>query len=407
MSVSPALTGSPQVPARFEVRGELGRGGMAVVYHAYDMAGERDVALKFLPPTEDEQLKKRFQREAVDLSAVYHPNIVDFYAVGESQGHEFIEMEYVDGGNLARFARDCDSLRELLEVFVKICHGLEHMHRCGVVHRDIKPANILMTKGGEPKISDMGLARREEGRSQLTQDGALLGTASYLAPEQLMSHAVGPSADLYALGVCMFEAVTCQHPFNAVGPMAMLRAHLDQKPNPPSSVVPGLPERLDRLILRLMEKDPTRRPSSALAVAEELEICLRELTPAQEILVASSPEGLLNRVRLLLADGQPEQALELSEEAMAKVKDDFVRLRILCQRARAKVQLGHSDALSQAEEAVAACRSGQIKVLGEALLVQGQAATAARHWDEALRSLQEAREMIPSCLLYTSPSPRD
>ena len=397
MNSGSTFTGAPQVPARFEVRGELGRGGMAVVYHAYDLVGERDVALKFLPPTEDEQLKKRFQREAVDLAAVYHPNIVDFYAVGESQGLEFIEMEYVDGGSLAAFARDCDSLRTLLSVFVQICDGLQHLHECGVVHRDIKPANILMTKGGSPKISDMGLARREEGRSQLTQDGALLGTASYLAPEQLMSHAVGPSADLYALGVCLFEAVTCRHPFTAEGPMAMLRAHLDEKPPSPSELLPGLPARLDKLILGLLQKNPASRPANAAEVGSELRLCLEELTPAQELLVASSPEGLLNRAGLLLDDGQAGEANRLLELAESKVgQDSTMALRLELARAKAAAVLGEATAVEQARAAVQACRNGQIKLLGQALLILGQAATAREFWDEALAALQEARELIPS-----------
>ena len=329
------FTGTPQVPARFEVLGELGRGGMAVVYHAYDLAGERDVALKFLYPTQDEQLKKRFQREANDLAAIFHPNIVDFYALGESHGYEYIEMEYVDGGDLGEFAQNCQSLEHLLEVFIKVCDGLEHIHRCGVVHRDLKPGNVLMTKEGEPKISDLGLARREEGRSQLTQDGALLGTASYLAPEQLMSHEVGPSADLYALGVCLFEAVTHQHPFKAVGTIPMFRAHLDETPPAPSSVATGITPRLDRLILSLLEKDPLRRPTTAAEVGQELQACILEATSAQEN-------------------------------------------------------------LASARESVSECRSGQSKQLGEALLVLGQAATAAEQWEEALLSLQEARDLIPS-----------
>lgn len=308
---------------------------MAVVFHAYDLVGERDVALKFLYPTSDEQLRKRFQREANDLAAVFHPNIVDFYALGESQGYEYIEMEYVDGGDLASFARQAPSLERLLEVFIKVCDGLEHIHQSGVVHRDLKPANILMTKDGEPKISDLGLARREEGRSQLTQDGALLGTASYLAPEQLMSHEVGPSADLYALGVCLFETVTQRHPFTAVGPIAMFRAHLDEKPPAPSSVANGIPPRLDRLILSLLEKDPLHRPQSAAEVAKELQACILEATSPQENLQA-------------------------------------------------------------ARENVSRFRSEQSQQLGEALLVLGQAATAAEQWEEAFQALQEARELIPS-----------
>ncbi|MEW6277069.1 MAG: protein kinase, partial [Candidatus Eremiobacterota bacterium] len=268
---------APALPSRYQILGELGRGGMAVVYHAYDTASQRPVAIKFLPPTEDENALRRFRREAADLAAVFHPNIVDFYAMGESQGQEYIEMEYVSGGSLSGYLRSGPPLHDVLVLFMGVCDGLEHIHNKGLVHRDLKPANVLISADGVPKLADLGLARRMEGRSQLTQTGAIVGTCSYLAPEQLTSIEVGPRADLYALGVCLYEAVTGRHPYNAESQMALLRAHLEEKAALPSTLRPGLPRRLDSLIMRLLEKNPDHRPATAARVGAELQACIAEL----------------------------------------------------------------------------------------------------------------------------------
>jgi tetratricopeptide (TPR) repeat protein/predicted Ser/Thr protein kinase len=386
----------PQVPARFEIRGELGRGGMAVVFHAYDKIGERDVALKFLPPTEDETARKRFHREATDLAGIYHPNVVEFYALGESGDQEFIEMEYVRGGTLTRFQRQCESLRSILKVYAQICEGLHHIHNGGLVHRDIKPANILMTRDGRPKISDLGLARKGEERSRLTQEGTLLGTASYLAPEQLRSHAVGPSVDIYALGVCLFEAVTCRHPFQANSMMGMLRAQLEDEPPSPSEVMPGLPPELDSLVLSLMEKEPDKRPSDLASLADELTRIADSLDESQDGLISSSPRAKLSRARLHMRDGLAEEALRLLDE-LERDTEPEMKCEVLCERAR--FLMGQSDREAQpvAENAVADCRArDNLKALGQALVLLGRAATKNGDWDGALLALQEARELVPS-----------
>lgn len=388
--------GRLHVPARFQIKGELGRGGMAVVYRAYDTAGEREVALKFLPPTDDENNRRRFQREAVDLAGVYHPNIVDFYSLGESSGQEFIEMEYVAGGTLGKFQRNCDSLRTLLEVYARICEGLAHIHESGLVHRDIKPANILMTLEGEPKISDLGLARREAGRTQLTQEGTILGTASYLAPEQLMSHAVGPAADVYALGVCLFEAACCRPPFQAATPLAMVRAHVQDPPPKPSILMPGLPLELETLILSMLEKSPEKRPQDLKEVALELRKIGSRLSDQQDALVASSGEALLGRARQYRSSGEFEQARQLLEQVEEKADRPF-QLQARCEKIRLLLLQDRVGALELAEEVVGECReSNDIKALGAALVLHGRAALAEKQWEAAQRSLQEARELVPS-----------
>lgn len=397
MSVNVSFGGTDvTVPVRFRLKGELGRGGMAVVLHAYDQVGERDVALKFLPPTGDEDLRKRFQREAVDLANVYHKNVVDFYSLGESGGLDFIEMEYVGGGTLNEFIRRCESLKEELEVYAQIAEGLHHIHEAGLVHRDMKPANVLMTEDGIPKISDLGLARHQEGRSQLTQDGAVLGTAAYLAPEQLRSHQVDHRADLYAFGVCLFEAVTSTRPFLADNPLALMRAHFEEKPPAPGELIPGLPKELDALILQLMEKRPEKRPKDAMAVANQLRKIAATLTPAQDRLVTSSPQVLLARARYFLKSGDLTGASRILDN-LDPGPDKSLSLQLDIEKTRATLMKDSSRALKEAKNVVAACRASEdLKLLGSALVVEGQAAIKEQDWEAAKNSLQEARELIPS-----------
>lgn len=392
-SVSPPL--QPTLPPRFEVRKELGRGGMGVVYHAFDQIGERDVAVKFLPPTDDESLVRRFRREAGDLAAIVHPNVVDFYSLGEFEGQDFIEMEFVDGGDLRSWVRDSTSLGTVLELYAQTCDGLAHIHELGMVHRDIKPANVLVTSDGVPKISDLGLVRRLEERSQLTQDGTVLGTSSFLAPEQLLSHAVGPEADLYALGVCLFEAVTGDRLFNAPAPLAMIRAHVEQKPRTPSRVRPGLPEALDALILSLLEKKAPNRPSAG-DTAKKLRAILAELTPEQDLLCATSADALLARAKMYLQDGYVEESLELLADAEEKSQDQDLLSDIRLTQARVHLIRRPKKALTLAKEVVEDCRNDGRKELGQALVVLARGAISLQDWELARSSLQEARGLISS-----------
>jgi serine/threonine-protein kinase len=396
LAPAPIPSGNPQVPSRFRILSELGRGGMAVVYHAYDTIGSREVALKFICQSDDLDAVKRFRREATDLAAVFHPFIVDFYSAGEVNGSEYIEMEYVAGGTLKGFVQNCDSLGTLLRVFAQICEGLEHIHQRGMVHRDIKPANILLTHDGLPKISDLGLARRSSGRSDITEMGTVMGTAAYLAPEQIMSHSVGPAADIYALGITLFEAVTGQHPFPAEGPLAIIRAHLQQTAPLASSALAGLPSRLDKLIAATLEKDPIDRPGSATEVKEQLELCIHELQAEQDRLTAASPQAMLERARRHLDGNRPEEALSLLERIPLGNLDPHVKAEVLTQQARALEQQGADNAELVATLAVAACRALSCPLLGSALLILGKAAVRAGNLQEALNALTEAKDAIPS-----------
>jgi tetratricopeptide (TPR) repeat protein/predicted Ser/Thr protein kinase len=262
------------LPPPYINKGELGRGGMGVVYRAYEPPADRDVAIKFLPPSNNNKDQaRRFQREARELAGLSHPNIVAFYTFGLYRGRDFLVMELVDGDNLATLLHDRDELMPMAEVcslFAQISDGLGHIHAQGVVHRDLKPANILISLDGTPKISDFGLARSMEDRSQLTSTGAIVGTISYLSPEQIVSSAVGPSADLYSLGTCLYEAVIGHPPFSADTEFGMLNKHLKETPVSPATLRPEVPPELDSLILRMLKKSPTDRPQSAEEVARQL-----------------------------------------------------------------------------------------------------------------------------------------
>ncbi len=272
----------PFIPARYSVQKELGRGGMGVVYLAKDTKAGRLVAIKVLSPSpsgssEGENDATRFRREAKELAALDHPNVVALLDSGEAQDRQYMVMEYVGGGNLRDVIEKGD-LPATLNVFMRICDGLEFIHGRGIVHRDLKPDNILMTRDGQPKITDFGLVRRIEQQTRHTQVGSILGTGSYMPPEQIMSNEVGPKADLYSLGVCLFQAATGRLPFIEEQEFKLLQHHIKSPPPVPSQLKAGLHPKLDELILRLMAKHPDQRPASAAETARLIQEVLAHMS---------------------------------------------------------------------------------------------------------------------------------
>ena len=264
----------------FVMEGILGRGGMGVVYQARDARGTV-FAVKVLPQdlAEDVNLLRRFEREAAAALKVQHPNVARFMAAGTDQGQRYIVLELVPGGTLrARLQREGPlPWREAAVVGAKLARGLAAVHAAGIIHRDLKPDNVLLADDGTPKITDFGLARRGPDRStlsrrgSLTQAGDLLGTPSFMAPEQIdHPDAVDEKADLYALGASIFALLAGRPPFLSDG-IALLNDVLVTPPPPPSALAPDVPPPLDAIVLRLLAKEPDRRPESATAVARELE----------------------------------------------------------------------------------------------------------------------------------------
>ncbi|MBI5366162.1 MAG: protein kinase, partial [Planctomycetes bacterium] len=320
-----AGSGEPSIPSghtpspllgkafgRYVVLSELGRGGMGTVFKALQPDLDRIVALKILAEGEcDAEGVRRFFREAQAAARLTHPNIVAVYDVGEAEGRYYIAMEYLDGATLRRYARDRKvPVRTLVGVVRDVARALHYAHEHGIVHRDVKPHNIMVQArngedagaAGDPqgapegppqaKIADFGLAKEIDSRSQLTLSGQILGSPSYMAPEQAggTHREIGPRTDVYALGATLYDVLTGRPPFEGENAYKILVAVLNDPPPAPRTLAARLHRDVETIILKAMEKDPARRYGSALALAEDLERFL-EGEP-----ILARPPGRLERV---------------------------------------------------------------------------------------------------------------
>jgi serine/threonine-protein kinase len=265
----------PQRIGKYEIRGVLGRGGMGMVYHGYDAAIERSVAIKSitrsaLDPIEAGGVLDRFRREAQAAGRLVHPNIVQVYEYGEDGDLVYIVMEFVDGTSLhqqmASGARP--DLARIGEIVGALLDAVGYSHGQGVIHRDIKPSNILMSADGRVKISDFGIARVES--SSLTQTGQLFGTPYYMSPEQFQGKPVDPGTDLYSVGVIAYELLTGKRPYSGSTPQIM-RQTLDTGtlPVPPSQIDANISPGLEHAVMTALAKDPQERYRTAADFASE------------------------------------------------------------------------------------------------------------------------------------------
>jgi tetratricopeptide (TPR) repeat protein len=264
----------PRVPG-YEVLEELGRGGVGVVYKARHQALQRLVALKVLLAGEHAAPAQltRFRGEAEALARLRHPNIVQVYEVNEHGGLPFFALELVDGTTLAeRLGGAPQPVREAARLVEELARAVHAAHQQGVIHRDLKPANILMTADGTAKITDFGLAKRVDVVGVPTQSGEIVGTPSYMAPEQARGDrkSVGPASDVYALGAILYELLTGRPPFRAVTPLDTLLQVLNEEPVPPHRLQPKVPRDLETICLKCLAKAPQRRYPTAETLAEDL-----------------------------------------------------------------------------------------------------------------------------------------
>ncbi len=257
----------------YQVIGEIGRGGMATVYRALDPRVGRTVALKVLPREllHDPQFLSRFQREMRTIAALEHPAIVPIYDVGEEDGQPYFVMRYMDGGSLEdRLKQGPLSLEESLRILKHLAPALDEMHTRGVVHRDLKPANILFDHSGQPYLSDFGIAKVQNAATTLTGQ-AIVGTPTYISPEQAQGQEVDGRADIYALGVILYQMLTGDVPFKADTPMSLLLKHVSEPPPSIHGRQPDLPPGVDYVIQRSLAKDPDTRFASASEMAAALQ----------------------------------------------------------------------------------------------------------------------------------------
>jgi serine/threonine protein kinase len=268
---------------RYETGERLGSGGMSNVYKATDRILERTVAVKILAEhlSDDERFVARFRREALAVAKLIHPNIVQVYDTGVDEGRHYIVMEYVQGRSGAQILQRQGPVgpEEAAEVGIQACAGLDYAHRRGIIHRDVKPGNLMVVGGpvggGEMtvKLTDFGIARAIE-QTRITQVGSVVGTAAYLAPEQVRGEEATPATDVYALGVVLYQFLTGRLPYEGSSLAELAVRQQNEKPLPPSAYNEEVAESLGSAVLRALEGDPNRRYASADELAGGLRLGL-------------------------------------------------------------------------------------------------------------------------------------
>jgi len=255
---------------KYDIRSEIGRGGMGVVYRGYDTMLKRDVAIKVLPPqlSLDAQFVQRFEQEAVLAASLHHPNIVTIYDVGKQDGVQYIVMQYLEGQPLDHWLRRQRTLspEQVADVTRQMADALDFAHSQSIIHRDVKPANIMMGADGHATLMDFGLVRAGEG-SGLTKTGTIMGTPEYMSPEQALGQKVDHRSDIYSLGVVIYKLLSGKVPFERSSPYAVSYAHINEPPPPLRQFCPDLPPSLEAVVMKALAKRPGDRYQSAGALA--------------------------------------------------------------------------------------------------------------------------------------------
>lgn len=266
---------------QYQIVEQIGQGGMATVYKAFQPSINRYVAVKILPSQYalDPNFVKRFEHEAKAIAALEHPHILPVYDFGTQDGLTYMVMRYVPEGTLSNLMGKPIPYEWVVRLIGAMARALDYAHKQGVVHRDIKPSNILIDKNGEALLTDFGIAKMMEttGATQLTGAGSVLGTPAYMSPEQAKGQAVDGRSDIYSLGVVLYELLTGQQPFRADTPLAVVLKHVSEPLAPPRAVKADVPEPLERVVLKAMSKEPAQRYQSAGEMEQALYGALQEI----------------------------------------------------------------------------------------------------------------------------------
>ena len=293
------MTQPRMLGGRYELDGVVGRGGMAEVYRARDIRLDRVVAVKTLREdlARDQTFQARFRREAQSAASLNHPSIVAVYDTGEDTHGPtpvpYIVMEYVDGRTVRDLLRDDRRLlpERALEITDGVLRALDYSHRNGIVHRDIKPANVMVTRSGDIKVMDFGIARAvSDAQATMTQTAQVIGTAQYLSPEQARGERVDARSDLYSAGCLLYELLTGRPPFTGDSPVAIAYQHVTENPVTPSRIDPEIPPWADAIVLKAMAKDPANRYQTAGEMRADIQRGLSGMP------VAAPPTGAYQRM---------------------------------------------------------------------------------------------------------------
>jgi TolB-like protein/tRNA A-37 threonylcarbamoyl transferase component Bud32/Tfp pilus assembly protein PilF len=288
--------------SHYKILEKIGGGGMGVVYKAADTKLKRHVALKFLTThlTQNPEAKKRFILEAQAASALQHNNICKIHEINETdEGQIYLSMEYYSGKTLKeKIGESGLTVEEALDIITQIARGLEKAHSKGIVHRDIKPANIMVTDDGVVKIVDFGLAKLA-GQTKLTKTGSTLGTVAYMSPEQTQGLEIDHRTDIWALGVILYEMLAGEHPFKGEYDQAVVYSILNEDPDPVSNTHSGIPESIEEVVARALEKDPERRYPGVEELLDDLKSISAGIVP-KEIRLRLRRARLLRRKRAIL-----------------------------------------------------------------------------------------------------------
>ena len=306
----------PQKFGRYEIKAEIGRGGMATVYHAYDPRFEREVAIKVLPREmlHDVQFRTRFDREAKTVAMLEHPAIVPVYDFGEEDGQPYFVMRYMTGGSLSdRMKNGPMSIQEAARIMTHIAPALDDAHNKGIIHRDLKPGNILFDQFNEPYISDFGIAKISEAQTNVT-GSAIVGTPAYMSPEQAQGEGIDGRSDVYGLGVILFELLTGKQPYHGDTPMSVVVKHItDPVPNI-LDVKPDLPPDIEVIIEKAMAKDRNERFQNVKSLAD----ALTTVAGGKTLSLQSSDATMVATPKTVAAAKRPIQTLPGSVIAQSK-----------------------------------------------------------------------------------------
>jgi serine/threonine protein kinase len=304
-----------QMLGPYRIINQVGRGGMATVYKAYQPSVDRYVAIKVLPSqlAESREFAARFQQEARIIAKLEHPHILPVFDYGESEGVAYFVMRYMDAGTLKDKMIEGRPLplQEIDRLFTQLAQALSYAHSHGIVHRDLKPANVLIDSQGNVFLTDFGIAKLLESASpRLTQTDAIMGTPAYISPEQAQGHPVDQRSDIYSLGIILYEMVTGSVPFTAETPLAVLFKHISDPLPPPSLVKPDIPPVIEQVILKALAKDPRDRFATAAEFVAAWERALESSESAQRV-----PEAVTVPPRPATGTPTPQKSVPLTKPA--------------------------------------------------------------------------------------------